>query len=238
LKNAARILLACLVCGPLRPAWADGFSAVASVSSSYPYRGYSKSDNSPTARLNLDYGHSSGGFAGVWVARVDFGDQGYRDRSNVEIYPYLGYGFKLAEGWRLEFAAARYVFDGRIFGKFSDYNEYRAGLHVSDWLTAKVDFADDGYHRGGAILGGEVSGRYPVTANLAASAGLAYNHIDVSLAESALYWNLGLTWYYQFAALDVRYVDAVELPTPSARHYGPSLPDLKQNFVVSLSVGF
>jgi len=208
------------------------------VSSSYPYRGYSKSDNGLSARANLDYSHRSGWFAGAWAAWVDFGDQGYPDRSNVEFYPYLGYGFKLAERWRLEFAAARYVFDGRIFGQASDYNEYRAELRFSDLITAKLEFADDGYQRGGVILNSELSARYPLTANLAASAGIAYNHVNVDLTESSLYWNLGLTWYYQYVALDVRYVDAVELPTPAGHSGGPSLPDLKQNFVATLSVGF
>ena len=208
------------------------------MSSSYPYRGYSKSDNGPSARANLDYSHASGWFAGAWVARVDFGDQGYPDRSNVEFYPYLGFGFKLSERFRLELAAARYLFDGRIFGKSSDYNEYRAELHCSDWLTAKLEFADNGYQRGGAIVNGELSGRYPVTANLSASAGIAYNYVNVDLAESALYWNLGLTWYFPYAALDLRYVDAAELPTPDGKHDGPSLPDLKQNFMLTLSAGF
>lgn len=219
-------------------AWADGFSAIANVSSSYPYRGYSKSDNGPTGRVNVDYSHRSGWFGGLWVARVDFGDGGYRDRSNVEFYPYLGFGFQLAEDWHMEATVARYAFDGLVFGQYSDYNEYSAALHYRDWLTAKLDFADDGYHRGGSILNGEISGRYPVTVNLAVSAGIAYNHIDVSLAESALYWNLGLTWYFKHVALDVRYVDAVELPTPSSHRAGPSLPELKQNFVGTLSVGF
>jgi uncharacterized protein (TIGR02001 family) len=219
-------------------AGADGFSAVASVSSSYPYRGYSKSDNGPAARVNLDYSHRSGWFAGVWVRQVDFGDHGYSDRSNVEFYPYLGLGFKLAGRWRMELAAARYVFDGRIFGQSSDYNEYRAEFRFSDLFAAKLEFADDGYHRGGTLLNGDISGRYPLTANLTASAGIAYNHVNVSLTESALYWNLGLTWYHRYFAVDLRYVDAVELPSSAAKAGGPSLPDLRQNFVVTLSAGF
>jgi len=237
LARLRRAACALAVLWPL-PVWAEGFSAVASVSSNYPYRGYSKSDNGPSARANLDYGHRSGWFAGAWVAWVDFGDGGYRDRSNVEFYPYLGYGFKLAENWRAEVSVSRYLFDGRIFGQFSDYNEYSAALHFSDWLTAKVDFADDGYHRGGTLLNGEISGRYPVMANLAASAGIGYNHADVSLTDSALYWNLGLTWFFKYAAVDIRYADAIDLPASSAKTDGPSLPELRQNFVFSLSAGF
>ena len=217
---------------------AEGFSAVVSAASNYAYRGYSKSANSWTARANLDYSHRSGWFVGGWVARVDFGDAGYPDRSNVEFYPYAGLGFTLSRDWRGEIAVARYVFDGRIFGQYSDYNEYSAALHYSDWLTVKLNFSDDGYHRGGSILDGEIVGRYPLMANLSASAGIGYNHIDVSLSESALYWNLGLTWYFKYAALDVRYVDSADVPSSSAKGDEPTLPGLRQNFMATVSVGF
>jgi uncharacterized protein (TIGR02001 family) len=220
---------------------ADGFSAMTSVSSSYPYRGYSKSDNGPTARANLDYSHRSGWFAGTWAARVDFGDRRYRDRANIEFYPYVGFGFAPAERLRLEASVARYVFDGPIFGRPSDYNEYRAEIRYSDWLSAKFEFADDGYHRGGTILNSEISARYPLTANVSASAGIAYNHANISLINSALHWNLGLTWFYRFLALDIRYVDDAALPTPTpsySGYYRASLPELRQNFVFTLSAGF
>jgi len=217
---------------------AEGFSAVASVSSNYAYRGYSKSNNGPIGQLNLDYGHRSGWFVGTWLSRVDFADSGYPDRSNIEIYPYLGYGTKLAEDWHLEASLSRYVFDGLIFGQYSDYNEYKLGAHWRDLLSVKLSFSDDGYHRGGAIVNGEVTGRYPIMANLSVSGGVAYNHIEVSLAESALYWNLGLTWYFKYGAVDIRYVDTAEIPTPSAAEAGPALPDLLQNFMGSVSIGF
>jgi uncharacterized protein (TIGR02001 family) len=220
---------------------ADGFSAITSVSSSFPYRGYSKSDNGPTARANLDYSHRSGWFVGTTVARVDFGDRNYRNRANVEFYPYVGFGFEPTDRLRLEASVARYVFDGPIFGRPSDYNEYRAEIRYSDWLGVKLEFADDGYHRGGTILNSEVTARFPLTANLAASAGIAYNYADISLINSALYWNLGLTWFYRFLALDIRYADDAVLQTsaPSySSYYRASLPDLRQNFVFSLSAGF
>lgn len=219
-------------------AGADGFSAVASISSNYAYRGYSKSDNSPTARINVDYGHGSGVYGGLWISRVDFNDVGYSDRSNVEFYPYLGFAYSLAADWHVEASLARYAFDGLIFGRYSDYNEYSAALNFRDLLTVKLNFADNGYHRGGAILNGEVTGRYPILANLDISAGIAYNYVDVSLADSALYWNLGLTWHYKHVALDVRYVDFAEIPTSSSHDLGPSLADLKQNFLGSVSIGF
>jgi uncharacterized protein (TIGR02001 family) len=233
-------LAACLAALPWLAglARAEGFSAVASVASSYPYRGYSKSDNGPTVRASLDYSHRSGGFAGVWVGWVNFGDSGYANRSDVEFYPYLGFGFAPAGGLRVEVSVARYVFNGYIFGRPSDYNEYSAALQLGDWLTARLNASNDGYGRGGSIVDGELSGRYPLTANLSASAGIGYNHATASLAESALYWNLGLTWFFRRAALDVRYVDAAELPPPSSGRQDASLPDLRQNFVLSVTVGF
>jgi uncharacterized protein (TIGR02001 family) len=225
------------------PAEGEGFSATASVASDYAYRGYSKSNNSLTAKASVDYSHRSGWFVGGWAQRVDFGDSGYPNRSNVEFYPYAGYGFGLGNGLRGEVSVARYVFDGDIFGEYSDYNEYSAALHVSDWLSMRLNFSNDGYHRGGSILNGEVSGHYPLTADLAASAGVGYNSVNVSIAESTLYWNIGVTWYFKYLALDIRYVDTADIPAhaglpPTSYTYTHTLPDLKQNFMGTLSVGF
>ena len=219
-------------------AWGEGFGALATFSSNYFYRGYSKSDNQPTVRANIDYAHGSGLFVGSWVSWVNFGDKGYSDRTNIEIYPYLGFNLKMFEHWRIETELARYLYDGQIMGRFSDYNEYSAALHYSDLLSVRFDFANDAYHRGAGDVNLAITGRYPVFADWEVSGGLGYNDAIPALEYNTLYWNLGVTWFFfKHCALDVRYVDAAEVSADS-RDNALYLPELKQNFMVALSVGF
>ena len=219
------------------PLHAEGFGALAVVSTEYFYRGYSKSANHPAVRANVDYGHPSGFFLGSWISWVDFDDTDYPDRSNVEFYPYLGFNYKLSEQWRIEASVARYLYDGRIFGKFSDYNEYSTVLHYSDLASLRVDFANDAYNRGAGATNVELTGRYPILAKLSVSGGLGYNNATPVLEYDTLYWNLGVTWHFKYVALDLRYADAADL----VEYYDVgviALPELKQNFIFSLMVGF
>lgn len=217
--------------------WAEGFGALASFSTNYAYRGYSKSANHPTVRANLDYGHTSGFFVGSWVSWVDFEDDGYADRSYVEFYPYAGFHYRLADVWQIETSISRYLYSGRIDGKFSDYNEYGVAVHYSDLVSLRFDFANDAYHRGAGAENIEVTGRYPLFADVSLAVGLGYNNATPAVEYNTLYWNLGLTWFFKYGALDLRYADASEM----AKSNHPNvldLPYLKQNFIFSLSVGF
>ena len=72
---------------------------------------------------------------------------------------------------------------------------------------------------------------------MTASAGLGYYSGLEALEYNTIYWNLGLTWFFKYAALDIRYADSAELEYEDSEN-AVSLPDLKQNFIVSLSVGF
>jgi len=234
-----QLFFACLIPLLLLPlsSSAEGFSALISGTSNYVYRGYSKSGNAPTVKANLDYGHPSGVYGGMWIARVDFEDKRYPDRSNVELYPYVGYSFKLYEQWRLEGSVGRYFYDGRLFGKYSDYNEYSASIHYSDMFTTRIDFSNDAYNRGGATVNYEMSGRYPLNKVLTVSMGLGFNQASSVIEYDWLYWNAGVSWFFKYGALDLRYVDTTGLSYSEGRE-GLYFPELKNRFVVSLTIGF
>ena len=230
----ARVIPLLLLPSPL---CAEGLSALVSGTSNYFYRGYSKSGNSPTVRANIDYTHSSGVFGGLWVSRVDFQDKADADPSGVEFYPYVGYSHKLSAQWRLEGSVARYIYAGKIFGKDSDYNEYTVSAHYSDLLTARVDVADDAYNRGDTTVNYEISGRYPLGDRLSISAGLGLNQSQSALEYNWLYWNAGISWFFKYGALDLRYVDATEVTSLEEEPDGLEFPTLKNRFVVSLTIG-
>lgn len=222
------------------PSRADEFSALLTFSSNYFYRGYSKSANSPTVRANADYELNIGehrAYLGGWVSRVDFAGDSYPDSADAEFYPYLGGNFKLAEDWRLDAAVARYVFAGDVFGQNSDYNEYTLTLHFSDLCSARFAYADDLYHRGHAAFDYEISGRYPLTETIEASVGLGYNNAAPTLEYNSLYWNAGVTWFFEYGSLDLRYVDFSRLE-PARGSQSIVLPFVDPKFIISVSTGF
>ena len=216
---------------------ASEFGAIASFTTNYFYRGYSKSGNRPALRGNVDYEHDSGLYAGSWLSWVDLGDDGFPGHSDIEFYPYLGYSMEVMGDGRLDLAVARYIYNDKVFGLYSD--EYSLAVHFRDSATARFGYADDAYHRGHAMLNYDLSGRYPLTDALEFSAGLGYNDASAVLEYNSIYWHGGLTWYWNRLALDFRYVDYKHLD--SANPWAPNLlllEDVNPKFVFSLSIGY
>ena len=215
----------------------------------YVYRMYSKSDNKPAIQANLDYQHSSGFYLGTSVSSFDIGKSEldifpdfpfvFENDSRVEITPYIGWSFKLADDWRLDSQYSRYFYDGHIYGKFADYSEFYLFLHYRDLITAQISYSNDFYGLDGDAFFYELTGRYPLTDYLEFSSTLGYAQTQGVLIDDYEYWNVGLTARYRFIAMDLRYHDAKELEFGNQ----DGLPSdhantLKATVVFSLSVGF
>ena len=216
------------------------FSGSVTGTTNYIWRGYTKSNDHPALRANIDYEHSSGFYVGTWVSTVNFGDKGFDDRSNVEIAPYLGWTFSLSDDWRLDTQWTRYIYDGKIFGNESDYNEFYGFLHFRDVATVRIAFSEDAYNRGKPSADFELTGRYPVTDRLELSAGVGFSLTREVLEYDYLYWNAGFTWYWKFVGLDFRYLQAAEFNEKIGVDRDPWLfePDpLGPTFVFSISFG-
>ncbi len=214
------------------------FSATLTGATDYIWRGYSKTDGGLAIQANLDYEHESGLFLGVSVINIDFGDNDFDDPANVEITPYLGWTFSLDEHWRFDVQWTRYLYDGKIFGHESDYNEFYFLLHYRDLLTISTSFSEDFYNHGHASGNYEITGRYPVTDAIEVSATVGYNQVSQVLEYDYLHWNAGFTYFYKFVALDFRYVDSAFM-TPTVETKWPYDPEmLDPTFVFSISVGF
>ncbi|MGR8929302.1 MAG: TorF family putative porin [Gammaproteobacteria bacterium] len=239
MKSGLRAFPVCVgaLLGSCYPVSAKDLSALVSASSNFYYRGYTKSGNGPTVRGNVDYQPTKWFYIGTWISRVNFKDQSFADRSNIEFYPYLGFHFKLHTDWSLETSAARYFYDGKLFGRNSDYSEYSISLHFSDLATAQIDFAPNLYGRQSGGLNYVVSGRYPITEKWVVSSGIGYNQATPVLHSNAIYWNIGISWFFKHGALDLRYVDLSET-SHSNKFDDINLPELGSKFVFSLSAGF
>lgn len=210
----------------------------------YVGRMYSKSDNDFAIQANLDYQHPSGFYTGISASSFNIGQSDIRpgfhfpNQARLEITPYLGWSFKLADDWRLDTQFSRYFYDGKIFEFSGDYNEFYLLLHYKDMLSASASFTDDFYGVGDIAFFYELTGRYPITDFLEFSSTFGYAQTGNVIAADYPYWSAGLTGRYKFIALDLRYHDARELSFDQ-QNVPPNHPEaLKATVVFSISVGF
>ncbi|CAL1240919.1 TorF family putative porin [Candidatus Methylocalor cossyra] len=234
--DAARWLMAlAALSGPVE---AD-FQASVRFMSDAVYRGYSKTRGQPSGAVDLEYGHRSGWYAGLALTRVSFDDRRYRDRAELEIAPYLGWSGGLVSDWRVDVGLRRYFYDGKLFGRSSDFNEFQGALQFRDRLTLSIAFADHAYARNATTLAYELTGRQFLSDTWQVSLGLGYYQASALLGGNALYWNAGVTWYpYRFVAVDLRYVDSsVDRYRPGRGVYPFYLRPLESQLLFTLSLG-
>ncbi len=234
------ILFPCCLFAPERsPA---EWSINARGTTNYIHRSYTKSDNAPSAQLNLDFEHETGLFAGTTLATVDFADNGYGDRSFLEIAPYLGFSWPLNDAWQVEAQYLRYIFNGAVFGHDVDYNEYYFFLHYLDVLTAQISFSEDFWNQNAAASDYQLIARYPLTDSLRISSGIGYGLYRSALEYDYAYWNLGLTYFMKHVAFDLRYADSVETAQKFNEHHDDEdhleLKQVDPTAVFSISIGF
>ncbi len=219
----------------------------ATFTTNYVWRMYSKSNNGPAIQGNLDYQHPSGVYLGASASNVNFGvsEQGpeffFPNSAQVEVSPYVGWSYKIADDWRMDLQYNRYFYDNSLYGKNPDYNEFYFFLHYKDLLSVQASYVDDFYGLGGDAYFYELTGRYPITDYLEFSSSFGYARTKDAYEADYPYWNVGLTGRYKFIALDLRYHDAREI------HYTDQTGEVVQidypnmltpTFVFSVSVGF
>ncbi|MGR8950479.1 MAG: TorF family putative porin [Gammaproteobacteria bacterium] len=113
---------------------AGDFTANASFSNNYLWRGLTQTENEPVISGGIDYAHESGFYVGTWVANVEYGAG---DRFSYEHDIYLGYageynGFSYDIGWLY------YNYDESAEYDFSEIyaSVGYAGFSVTAWILA------------------------------------------------------------------------------------------------------
>lgn len=247
LKKSAKLTVLIMLCCFSVSAGAEVHGTITGTTN-YVYRMYSKSNNQPAIQANLDYQHESGFYVGASVSSFDIGpselaipglDLPFEGDAEIEVTPYVGWSFKLADDWRLDSQYSRYIYNGTVYGMNADYNEFYLFLHYKDLLTAQASYSGDFYGLKGDAFFYELTGRYPITDYLEFSTTLGYGHTQGILLDDYEYWNVGLTGRYKFIAMDLRYYDAKEVSFGDL----DALPvdhafTLDSTAVFSLSVGF
>lgn len=204
----------------------------------YIGRGYSKSNDDVAIQGNFDYQHESGIYMGASASNVNFGDRNFKDSSKVEFAPYFGFTYGIDKNWRMDVQWTRYMYDGKIFGREADYNEFYLFVHYRDLVTLRAGISDN-YYNQNAITGDyEATVRYPITDYLQISSGVGYSQVERVLEYDYLYWNAGLTAYYKFIAADLRYMQSYEATESEVTSWKYDPEFLHATVVFSLSVGF
>ena len=209
-KNVARFLA---LIGPTivahTPVWGQtqdsNFSAYATLSSDYPNRGISQTDETAALQLGVDYQHRSGLFAGAWVSNVDFRTESFRDEPRaIEVDYYVGYNW-LTEDWSLAATLVHYSYPGASFNY--DYTELigRIGFHERFYYT--LSYTDGLLSHDSSALGHELEIEWPLPWSTRLGAALGrFDSADVG-GGAYEHWNIGISKPVRRFGLDLRYYD-------------------------------
>ena len=114
--TAAAVVTAGLMAAPT---YADSFSANASVTNNYIWRGLTQTTNEPAIQGGIDYGHDSGFYVGTWVSNVQYASD---DVYSYEHDMYLGFSGE-AGGFSYDIGYLYYNYDeeaefdfGEVYG--------------------------------------------------------------------------------------------------------------------------
>ena len=126
------------------------FSASATLTSDYVFRGISQSQEDWALQGELAFEHESGFYGGIWGSSVDFipDDASYLDEdgANLELDLYVGYSWDLADKWVGDVQVVRYVYPGTNEGVDYDYAELISSVSYDEMITATIGYSNDVYN--------------------------------------------------------------------------------------------
>lgn len=123
-----------------------GFSANASLTTDYVFRGITQTSHRPAVQAGVDYAHASGFYAGIWGSNVSWiADSGAvaTGSARMELDTYFGLRNGLADDLSYDLGFIRYNYPGGYtpaagFAR-ADTDEIYGALGYK-WLTAKYSY--------------------------------------------------------------------------------------------------
>lgn len=123
------------------------FSASATLTSDYVWRGVSQSQEDWALQGEFAFEHESGIYGGLWGSSVDFipEDASYLDEdgANLELDAYIGYSWEFADQWVGDVKVVRYFYPGTEEGINYNYNELIGSVTYDEMITATVGYSND-----------------------------------------------------------------------------------------------
>lgn len=137
---AALLLPAMAVAEETSPSSANPVSANINFTTDYIFRGISQTVGNPAQRGGIDYTHSSGLYAGVWVSNIGWiSDFNAGVSSSLELDTYFGFSNTLTNDFGYDVGFSRYNYPASNYpagATKADTDEIDCSLGYK-WLTAK-----------------------------------------------------------------------------------------------------
>ena len=205
------------------------FSANASFTSEYYFRGLSQTDDAPALQGGFDYevplGKPVALYLGVWGSNVDFNEGGSVDGATVEIDYYGGFKGNIGDSgvsWDVGFIY--YSYPGAASSLNYDFWEAQAALGYDFGVasvSASVNYSPDNFGESGAAFYPKLAVEVPIPGvkGLALSGHVAKQYIDkegVFGSPDYVEWNLGIGYNVAGFDLAVNYTDTDISPSADA----------------------
>lgn len=189
MKGTIKLFSSCVLAAALLlPTAQAQISANVAIQSDYVWRGISQNQEDPSIQGGFDYEHSSGFYAGVWGASVDFGGA-----ESTELDLYAGWATELESGLGIDVGVIEYTYHGSDGASDANFTEAYVGLSHSGfgiYYYAGDEFDD--------LI--EASYSYEFESGLALAA--AYGDYD-----AYSYYNFGISKEIGGIGLDLTYWD-------------------------------
>ncbi len=187
----------------------------------YVFRGVSQTDQDPAIQASIDFGHSSGFYAGVWASNVDFDTPG--DGINTEIDYYVGWTLGLPADMELDLQFVRYTYPGSNAGFNINYNEFLASLSFLEYFTGTFGYSNDYINSDENAFYYHLGGEFPIgDSGFNIVAGIGYNDIEnATEGDSYTDYQLGVNYTWNNIKLDVSYFDTSGFGAGAQDFLGP-----------------
>lgn len=185
------------------------FTGTVTGTTDYMFRGISQTDGHGTVQGSLEWNHTSGIFLGVWASGLDFPAD---PDAEVEIDFYGGYKHAITDKTTATLKFIYYHYPDAFFDE-SNYFEAMVGLsHNYDWISvsASAFYSPDYFFESGDGVFLTAGASIPATSWISVSGNVGYQWIDENPTFGTpdyLTWDFGVTLTYEFATLDVRWID-------------------------------
>jgi len=211
---------------------ATEFTGYATLTTDFLRRGVTQSDGHAAIQLGGDLRFGSGFFAGAWGSTMDIASAPGHER-DLEVDYYAGYSFGAAEKLELTALAVLYTYPGQAGGFDYEYEEYAIVGNYDDRVWLEYTVAPDLFNanRSAQIL--ELYTEWPVDGRWSVGAGAGYLDASDLTGRGYGYWQLGVTRYFAWADVDLRYHD-----TNRTVPFLSTAERAKQRLVLSVQVPF
>ncbi len=183
----------------------SSFSTYLTISSDYPHRGMSQTNESAALQVGVDFQHHSGFFVGGWISNVEYVVEVFRaEPRDIELDYYAGYNWQTSD-WSLAATLVRYTYPGSSVSY--DYTELNGRIGFRQRFFYTVSYTDSLLAQDASAINHELGIELPLPWSMQFGASVGRFDSDDVRAGDYDHWNLGISKQVRQLSLDLRYYD-------------------------------